>query len=586
MPATSESPTRRVPRLTQHGGHRAAAAVQLGLDDVARREGVGVGLELEHVGLEQDGLQQVVDTGLLAGGHVDEHVLAAPLLGDDAVLGELLAHAVRVRIGLVALVDRDDDGHTGRLGVVDGLDGLGHDAVVGGDDQDDHVGDLGAAGAHGGERLVARGVDEGDLAAVDRHLGGADVLRDAAGLVGRHAGVADGVEQARLAVVDVAHDGDHGRARLQVGRVVVEGEGVLLLRGDDADLTAQVVGDELDEVVGHGLGHGQRGAQQEQALDDVVGGHVERLGELLDGDALGHADRVEVLGVHALGEGLLELLLLAQLRGLALALLLALLAAAGGLAAGLLDGGAGLLEDALAAVLLRLAGHAGVMVAVLVVLAPAALLAAAGLLGRGDVHAGGHLRGDVGAARAGGRGRLGAALRALAAAAVAAMGVGLGLPLGLGLLLLLEHGLLLGDLVEQRPEARAGVGGGHRAALRLELGLAGFGLRLLAGGALGLGGRGAGGLLGGLGGLGQAALLLAAALGGQALGLGGRGAGGLLGGGCLLLGLLGGLDLGAARLEHRRELLAHHGHVGVLERRRRRLRGDLHLGQMVEQLLG
>ena len=79
--------------------------------------------------------------------------------------------------------------------MVDGLDRLRHDAVVGGHDEHDDVGDLRAARAHGGERLVAGGVDERDLAAVDLHLGGADVLRDAARLVRGDAGVADGVEQ-------------------------------------------------------------------------------------------------------------------------------------------------------------------------------------------------------------------------------------------------------------------------------------------------------------------------------------------------------------------------------------------------------
>ena len=74
----------------------------------------------------------------------------------------------RCGIGVLAvdLVDGHDDRHLGRLGVVERLDGLGHDAVVGRDDQHDDVGGLGAAGAHGGERLVARGVDEGDQAAV------------------------------------------------------------------------------------------------------------------------------------------------------------------------------------------------------------------------------------------------------------------------------------------------------------------------------------------------------------------------------------------------------------------------------------
>ena len=103
----------------EHGSDRAAALVELGLEDVAGGKGVRVGLELEHICLEQHGLQKVVDTDLLLGRDVDEHVLSAPLLGDDAVLGELLAHAVGVGAWLIDLVDGDDDGYAGGLGVVD-----------------------------------------------------------------------------------------------------------------------------------------------------------------------------------------------------------------------------------------------------------------------------------------------------------------------------------------------------------------------------------------------------------------------------------------------------------------------------------
>ena len=53
------------------------------------------------------------------------------------------------------------------------------------------------------------------------HVVRADVLRDAARLARRHLGAADVIEQRSLAVVDVAHDGDHGRTRqLRLGRVL------------------------------------------------------------------------------------------------------------------------------------------------------------------------------------------------------------------------------------------------------------------------------------------------------------------------------------------------------------------------------
>ena len=113
-------------------------------------------------------------------------------------------------------------GTSAALRVVDRLDRLRHDAVVGRDHDHGDVRDLGAAGAHGGERLVARGVEEGDRLVAVVHLVGADVLGDAAGLAGRDLGLADGVEQRGLAVVDVAHDRDHRRALDQVLVGVVE----------------------------------------------------------------------------------------------------------------------------------------------------------------------------------------------------------------------------------------------------------------------------------------------------------------------------------------------------------------------------
>ena len=182
---------------------------------------------------------------LRLGRDVDELGVAAPLGRLQAALGHLGAHAGRVRALLVDLVDRDDDRHLGRLGVVDRLVGLRLHAVVGGDDDHRDVGDLRAAGAHGGERLVARGVEEGDRLAVVVDLVGADVLGDAAGLARDDLGLADRVEQRRLAVVDVAHDRDDRRALDEVLVGVLEGRLVVDVVGgvDDLDLLVELVGE-------------------------------------------------------------------------------------------------------------------------------------------------------------------------------------------------------------------------------------------------------------------------------------------------------------------------------------------------------
>ena len=106
----------------------------------------------------------------------------APLLGLQALGGQLGADALGVGVGQVDLVHGDDDRHLGRARVSDRLARLRHHAVVGGDDEHGDVGDLRPAGAQGGERLVARRVEEGDPAAAVVDLVRADVLRDPAGL--------------------------------------------------------------------------------------------------------------------------------------------------------------------------------------------------------------------------------------------------------------------------------------------------------------------------------------------------------------------------------------------------------------------
>ena len=161
-PATRGSPTLRVPLLHEDRGDGATADVEVGLEHDAAGPTVGRGPQVFELGQHEDVLEQVVDAEVLQGGDLDHDGVAAPGLGDETVLGELLHDPVGVGVLAVDLVDGDDDRDLGRLGVVDRLDGLGHHAVVGRHHEDDDVGGLGATGPHGGERLVAGGVDEGE----------------------------------------------------------------------------------------------------------------------------------------------------------------------------------------------------------------------------------------------------------------------------------------------------------------------------------------------------------------------------------------------------------------------------------------
>ena len=287
-----KSPTRKRAVAHQHGGHGTAAAIELGFDDGAHGRTAGVGLEVQHVGHQQDHFEQ--QGSVLLGARRNRHHddVAAPIFGQQAAIGKLLLDALGLGVGLVDLVDGHDDRHAGRLGVVDGFERLRHDAVVRRHHQNDDIGDLGAAGTHAGEGFVTGSVDEDDLLAVHLHLVRADVLGDAAGFAAGHIGFANGVEQRSLTVIDVAHDGDHGRAAHLVLRVLglfhrLHGFDFVAHGGGGGAEIARHFGGQLGV---QGLVDGHEDAAVHQLLHHQVGLHVELFGKLLDRDAFGNGD--------------------------------------------------------------------------------------------------------------------------------------------------------------------------------------------------------------------------------------------------------------------------------------------------------
>jgi hypothetical protein len=145
--------------------------IELRFDHGAGGAAIGIRLQVQDLGLQQDLVEELGHAGPLLGRDLARERGAAEVLEHDAVLQEVLAHLHGVRRREVDLVDRDDDRHAGVLGVRDRLDGLRHHRVVRGDDEDDDVGHLRAARTHGREGLVAGRVEEGDGAAIgERHV--------------------------------------------------------------------------------------------------------------------------------------------------------------------------------------------------------------------------------------------------------------------------------------------------------------------------------------------------------------------------------------------------------------------------------
>ena len=172
------------------------------------------GLKLKHFGLKQNGVQKVVYAFALKRADVDVLRVSAPVFRGKAKFRQLSADAVGIGVGLVYLVYCHDYRNLGVLGVVDGFQSLGHYAVVGGHDQDNNVGYLGAAGAHHRKDFVARSVQESDLSLGSLDAVGADALGDSARLAFGDVAVANRVQGLGLSVVNVSHYGHDRRTRL------------------------------------------------------------------------------------------------------------------------------------------------------------------------------------------------------------------------------------------------------------------------------------------------------------------------------------------------------------------------------------
>ncbi len=279
--------------MHQHGGHRALALVEPRFDDDAFGRRILRRLELEHFGLQQNRVEQIVDAGAGLRRDLDELRVAAVFLGQHAFGDELLLDPIRIGFGLVDLVDRDDDRHIAGLRMRDRLLGLRHHAVVRRDDQDHDVGHFGAAGAHCGERLVARRIEESDDAFRRFHVVGADMLGDAAGFAAGHARAADRIEQRRLAVVDVTHDGDHRRPRQRFRRRRLRAFGEQRIRvvelGRDR-LVAHFLDDDHRRFLIEHLVDRDHRAELHHYLDDLGGLDAHLAGKVGHGDRFRHRD--------------------------------------------------------------------------------------------------------------------------------------------------------------------------------------------------------------------------------------------------------------------------------------------------------
>ena len=91
--------------LDQDVGDGPAALIQLGFEDKASGQTFGIGLELQDIRCQQDGLEQVFNAFAGLGGYRNKFCGSAPVCGDQLIVGHFLFDLFNIGVRLINLVE-------------------------------------------------------------------------------------------------------------------------------------------------------------------------------------------------------------------------------------------------------------------------------------------------------------------------------------------------------------------------------------------------------------------------------------------------------------------------------------------------
>ena len=140
---------------------------------------------------------------------------------------------------------------------------------------------------------MARGIQEGNGAAVDVHGVSADGLGNAAGLAGGNVCVPDIVQQRGLAVVNVTHHHHNGCPGDQIFFLVLAVINQTVFHGDNDfffHLAAHFHGHQSGGIVVNHVGNGGKDAQLNQLLDHLGGALLHAACQLAHSNFVGNGD--------------------------------------------------------------------------------------------------------------------------------------------------------------------------------------------------------------------------------------------------------------------------------------------------------
>ena len=180
--------------LNEYGCDRTSALVKSCLDNSTLCGSVGVSLEFFHLCNKSNHFKKIVKTFLCLCGNRNTRCIAAPLLRNKLILCELLFNIFGICADLIHFVDGNNNRYTCGFCMVDSLNCLRHDTVIGGYNEDCNIGNLSTSCTHCCECLMSGCVEECNRLAVYHNSVSTDMLCDTAGLACCYICVTDSVE--------------------------------------------------------------------------------------------------------------------------------------------------------------------------------------------------------------------------------------------------------------------------------------------------------------------------------------------------------------------------------------------------------
>ncbi len=199
------------PLLHQDSGDRASARIQLGFNHVALGQPIRVGFKFQDFSLEEHHFKQIVNPPILLSRNLDKDGIAPPILTHKSNIGKFTLDTLGIGVRFVNFINGHNDRHSRDFGVVNRFHGLGHDAVVGGDNKNHQIRNLGAAGPHFSKRFMPRRIQKDNLSFFGYDMIGSDVLCNTSGFIFGDFGFSDHIEKRCLAMIHMSHYGNHRR---------------------------------------------------------------------------------------------------------------------------------------------------------------------------------------------------------------------------------------------------------------------------------------------------------------------------------------------------------------------------------------